>query len=141
MGNTAFPGAPMQLSMSQSPAPAQMQLPDGSSPMMQMGMTPQMANMVALGNNMGIQGSPALAGAGLPGGGPPGATPMQLQASQQGSTGSGVSTNTSPNTTNKRRRASVKEESGDVNGSATGGAGKVKPSPRIGGKRQKANPA
>ena len=67
---------------------------------------------------------------------------MVHQMSQQGSNLSGSqgpSTNTSPNVTNKRRRASqikMEEEgsSQDVNGS------KVKPSPKLtgGGKRQKA---
>lgn len=83
-------------------------------------------------------------------------TAMALQQSQQGSS-SGVSANTSPNTSNKRRRPS--EEMSHVNGAPVvkqGGAvqaggqpqgqsantgGKVKPSPRIGGKRQKGGPA
>lgn len=63
---------------------------------------------------------------------------MVHQMSQGNLSGSqGPSTNTSPNVTNKRRRASqvkLEEEnmSQEVNGS-----NKVKPSPRIGGKRQK----
>ena len=103
--------------------------------------------------------SPALAHLGLPAGqgsphlGGPVHTPspaqnhlagpvaMVHQQSQQGSNLSGsqvTSANTSPNVTNKRRRASVKvEDDGggpEVNGA---GANKVKPSPKVGGKRQK----
>lgn len=66
---------------------------------------------------------------------------MVHQLSQQGSNLSGsqvASANNSPNVTNKRRRASgIKLEDdagGEVNGNS---AGKVKPSPSIGGKRQK----
>ena len=66
---------------------------------------------------------------------------MVHQHSQQGSNLSGsqgASANTSPNVPNKRRRPSgIKLEDdggGEMNGSA---ANKVKPSPRIGGKRQK----
>ena len=70
-----------------------------------------------------------------------GGVSMVHQMSQGGSNLSGSqgpSTNTSPNVSNKRRRASqIKMEdensSQDVNGS-----NKVKPSPKIGGKRQKA---
>jgi hypothetical protein len=66
---------------------------------------------------------------------------MQLQQSQHGTSSSGPSANTSPNATNKRRRASVKtEEDTKVNGTQANKAA-VKPSPRIGGKRQKNNPA
>jgi hypothetical protein len=103
--------------------------------------------------------SPALAHLGLPPGqgsphlGGPVHTPspaqnhlagpvaMVHQQSQQGSNLSGsqvTSANTSPNVTNKRRRTSVKvEDDGggpEVNGA---GANKVKPSPKVGGKRQK----
>jgi LIM-domain binding protein len=66
---------------------------------------------------------------------------MVHQHSQQGSNLSGsqgASANTSPNVTNKRRRPSgIKLEDdggGEINGNS---ATKVKPSPRIGGKRQK----
>ena len=66
---------------------------------------------------------------------------MQLQKSQHGTSSSGPSANTSPNASNKRRRPStVKvEEEGQVNGTQTKPT--VKPSPRIGVKRQKGNPA
>jgi hypothetical protein len=102
--------------------------------------------------------SPALAHLGLPAGqgsprlGGPVHTPspaqnhlagpvaMVHQQSQQGSNLSGsqvTSANTSPNV-NKRRRASVKMEDdgggAEVNGT---GSAKVKPSPKVGGKRQK----
>lgn len=120
-----------------SPAANQVSLSDSSNP--------NNANVQNI--NMGglqLQNSPAA--------GNMQATAMALQQSQQGSS-SGVSANTSPNTSNKRRRAS--EEMGQVNGTGTtnqgqasgvqvGGQGqggnpgsKVKPSPRIGGKRQK----
>ena len=66
---------------------------------------------------------------------------MVHQHSQQGSNLSGsqgASANTSPNVTNKRRRPSgikLEDDGGaEMNGAATN---KVKPSPRIGGKRQK----
>ena len=66
---------------------------------------------------------------------------MVHQHSQQGSNLSGsqgASANTSPNVTNKRRRPSgikVEEDGGgEINGTV---GNKVKPSPRIGGKRQK----
>lgn len=110
-----------------SPAAAQISLPDGTNPMQNM--------------NMGSGNMQP--------------TAMALQQSQQGSS-SGVSANTSPNVSNKRRRPS--EEMGHVNGAAAvkqGGVqaggqaqgqvvntgSKVKPSPRIGGKRQKGGPA
>ncbi|KAI1611762.1 LIM-domain binding protein-domain-containing protein [Exophiala viscosa] len=68
-----------------------------------------------------------------------GGVAMMHQMSAQGSNLSGSqgpSTNTSPNVSNKRRRASaVKME--DDNAVETSGANKVKPSPKIGGKRQK----
>ena len=69
-----------------------------------------------------------------------GGVSMMHQMSAQGSNLSGSqgpSTNTSPNVTNKRRRPSaIKLE--EENASQESNAGKVKPSPRIGGKRQKA---
>lgn len=111
-----------------SPANNQIGLPEG-------------ANLNGIGShgNLVVQNSPA--------GGSMQATGMSLQQSQQGSS-SGVSTNTSPNVNNKRRRPSLKEEEGvQVNGTGTPnqGAGanagnKIKPSPRI-GKRQKGGPA
>lgn len=67
---------------------------------------------------------------------------MQLQQSQQGTVSSGPSANTSPNASNKRRRPSAVKEEGDAMVNGVGGAKPpVKPSPRIGGKRQKGNPA
>ena len=65
---------------------------------------------------------------------------MVHQQSQQGSNLSGsqvTSANTSPNVTNKRRRASAVKVEDDGGGPEVNGANKVKPSPRIGGKRQK----
>jgi len=80
-------------------------------------------------------GSPHMSGS------PAQAPGMQLQQSQHGTSSSGPSANTSPNASNKRRRPSaVKEESeAQVNGTQSKTA--VKPSPRIGGKRQKGNPS
>jgi hypothetical protein len=120
-----------------SPAANKLALPDGS--------TPNTANIQNI-NMGGVQSSPAA--------GNLQATAMALQQSQQGSS-SGVSANTSPNASNKRRRPSVKEEEiGQINGTGpvnqAGGPGqgpggnpgnRVKPSPRIGGKRQKGGPA
>ncbi|RFU25735.1 hypothetical protein B7463_g10604, partial [Scytalidium lignicola] len=101
--------------MGASPATAHLQLPDGS---------PHIGGSPAQGPN------------------------MQLQQSQQGTNSSGPSANTSPNTTNKRRRPStVKAETestaAGAGAQANGTQAKptVKPSPRIGGKRQKGNPA
>ncbi|KAL8954480.1 MAG: hypothetical protein Q9183_007098 [Haloplaca sp. 2 TL-2023] len=73
--------------------------------------------------------------------------PSQHGTNNSVGTGSqGPSANASPNMTNKRRRPSaVKgEDDGGGGGGAVeingvGGPGKVKPSPRIGGKRQKGN--
>lgn len=96
----------------------------------------------------GFGGSPAPSHLGLPAGSPlphgsPAQAPgMQLQQSQHGTNSSGPSANTSPNASNKRRRPStVKAE--EENQQQVNGAQKttVKPSPRIGGKRQKGNPA
>lgn len=74
---------------------------------------------------------------------------MVHTASQQGTnnsvgTGSqGPSANASPNMTNKRRRPSAvkaEDEGGGMEINGVGGpSSKVKPSPRIGGKRQKGN--
>jgi hypothetical protein len=67
---------------------------------------------------------------------------MVHQQSQQGSNLSGsqvTSANTSPNVTNKRRRASAVKQEDDGGGAEVNGTGvnKVKPSPRMSGKRQK----
>jgi hypothetical protein len=77
-----------------------------------------------------IGGSPAQGNMQAPG--------MALQQSQQGTSSSGPSANTSPNVSSKRRRASVKTETDDA-AQANGVQSKVKPSPRMGGKRQKGN--
>lgn len=77
------------------------------------------------------------------------AAPAQMvpQHSQQGHNNSGpASSNASPIVTNKRRRPSaIKQEANGDDGSIpeVNGAAKpkVKPSPRIGGKRQKGNPS
>jgi hypothetical protein len=125
----------------------------------------QANGQIAFPNNMGpgMNGpaqfaSPGMAHLGLPQqgsphmGGPvhtpspaqnpgPGGVAMMHQMSAQGSNLSGSqgpSTNTSPNVSNKRRRPStIKLE--DENASQESNASKVvKPSPRMGGKRQKA---
>jgi hypothetical protein len=95
--------------------------------------------------NFPIGTSPAQAHLNLPGGAnsphmgsPAQGTGMQHQQSQHGTSSSGPSANTSPNASNKRRRPSgVKEEDTQINGAQKTGA--IKPSPRIGGKRQKPN--
>jgi hypothetical protein len=94
-----------------------------------MGTSPAQAHLTLPDGSPHMSGSPAQA---------PG---MQLQQSQHGTSSSGPSANTSPNASNKRRRASaVKDESeAQVNGTQSKTA--VKPSPRIGGKRQKGGPA
>ncbi|KAI2413054.1 hypothetical protein LOZ41_003465 [Ophidiomyces ophidiicola] len=108
--------------------------------------------------------SPAMAHLGIPGvqgsphfGGPAhtpspaqnpmvGPVAMAAQQSQQGtntSVSQGTSANTSPNVSNKRRRAStIKMEADEnsateINGTGPSNAAKVKASPRVGGKRQK----
>lgn len=73
-----------------------------------------------------------------------GGVAMMHQMSAQGSNLSGSqgpSTNTSPNVSNKRRRASqIKMEDENSQQDSNGNGNKVKPSPRIGGKRQKGQP-
>jgi hypothetical protein len=131
------------------PRPAMAQMPNG--PMMgqrhaseNFTMSPHMhANMVANAN-----GSPHLQGgnpmAGMVGlAGPQGqaqqhmAPQMVGQLSQQGSAGTGNSSNTSPSLNNKRRRstAPIKAEDGEMNGSQTGK--KVKQSPQVNSKKLK----
>jgi len=75
-----------------------------------------------------------------------GPTGMVAPQNQPGANAAGnqTSTNTSPNVSNKRRRASTVKIEGDdgggateVNGTGAPGAAKVKASPRVGGKRQK----
>ncbi len=96
--------------------------------------------------NFPIGTSPAQAHLNLPGGNnsphmgsPAQGTGMQHQQSQHGTSSNGPSANTSPNASNKRRRPSgVKEEDMQPNGAQKT---TVKPSPRIGGKRQKPNAA
>lgn len=114
------PNGPQQF---QSPLPgAHLNLPVNTNSPGNMNMSPAMQQN-ALGG--GPVGQPQ-----------PNSVAMAHQASQQGSaTGSqGTSANTSPHVTNKKRRASaVKTEMDgdtDING-------KVKQSPRVGGKRQK----
>jgi hypothetical protein len=89
--------------------------------------------------------SPAAAHLQLPDGSPHMGSPaqapgMQLQQSQHGTSSSGPSANTSPNASNKRRRPSTvkAEDDGQVNGTQKAS---VRPSPKVGGKRQKGNPA
>ncbi|KAF4612541.1 hypothetical protein G7Y89_g15591 [Cudoniella acicularis] len=93
--------------------------------------------------NFPLGASPAAAHLNLPGsphvgGSPAQGAAMQLQQSQHGTSSSGPSANTSPNTSNKRRRPSAvkAEDEGQANG-AQGKKG-VNPSPRI-QKRQKPN--
>lgn len=88
------------------------------------------------------QGSPRINHTPSPAHNAAGGVQMVHQMSAQGSSNmsgsQGPSTNTSPNVTNKRRRASqIKEEDNQV----IGGNSTTKPSPRVGGKRQKGGPA
>lgn len=78
-----------------------------------------------------------------PHGSPAQAPGMQLQQSQHGTSSSGPSANTSPNASNKRRRPSTVKAEEEHQQQQVNGTTKtaVKPSPRIGGKRQKGNPA
>lgn len=66
---------------------------------------------------------------------------MIAQQGQGGLTANGTSANTSPNVSNKRRRAStVKtevEDGAEINGTNQTGANKVRASPKVGGKRHK----
>ncbi|KAK5175025.1 uncharacterized protein LTR77_000161 [Saxophila tyrrhenica] len=66
------------------------------------------------------------------------APPMLPQHSQQGTSSSAASANTSPNVGNKRRRSTVKMEGDEGSGEGGGahGAGRVKPSPRLGKKNK-----
>lgn len=93
-----------------------------------MGVSPAQAHLQLPDGSPHVTGSPAQA------------ANMALQQSQHGTSSSGPSANTSPNASNKRRRPSVKDESEvQVNGNPSKTS--VKPSPRIGGKRQKGNAA
>ncbi|OCT44219.1 hypothetical protein CLCR_00584 [Cladophialophora carrionii] len=107
---------------------------------------PNMMNSPAMGhlNVPQAQGSPMMGGpvhTPSPAQNPSvGGVAMMHQMSAQGSNLSGSqgpSTNTSPNVSNKRRRASVvKLEDENAQGESNG-ANKVKASPKVGGKRQK----
>lgn len=120
-------------------------------------------NVAAAGQQFPFSASPAATHLGLPGSPHIGSQPSPAQSSntmqapslvaqhsQQGTNSSqGTSANTSPNVPNKRRRPSgvkVDVDDGGAGGAAVPGAqvevngtnaSKVKPSPRIGGKRQK----
>ena len=93
-----------------------------------MGQSPSAAHLGL--PDSGTGGSPSLGHMQAPG--------MALQQSQQGTSSSGPSANTSPNVSNKRRRPSVKTE-GEGQDRPNGVQPRVKPSPKIGGKRQKGN--
>lgn len=112
----------------QQPNPAGPRTPMGNFPI---GASPATSHLNLPDGSPRPQGSPAQA---------PG---MQLQQSQHGTSSSGPSANTSPNTNKRRRPSTVKAEEEaqqqQVNGTLSKTA--VKPSPRIGGKRQKGNPA
>ncbi|PBP23747.1 Topoisomerase II-associated protein PAT1 [Diplocarpon rosae] len=95
---------------------------------------------------MGNFQSPGVSHLNLPDGPSPRASPaqapgMQLQQSQHGTNSSGPSANTSPNTNKRRRPSTVKAEEEIAQQQLNGTKTAVKPSPRIGGKRQKGNPA
>lgn len=71
----------------------------------------------------------------------PGMIPQQSQGSLAAGGSQGASANTSPNVSNKRRRASTVKTEGDdgadVNGGGPNNASKVRASPKVGGKRHK----
>lgn len=124
----------------QVPFPNQMNMNPGMN-------GPTMMNSPAMGHLAvpQAQGSPMMGGpvhTPSPAQNPaPGGVAMMHQMSAQGSNLSGSqgpSTNTSPNVSNKRRRASAVKMEDDNAGAEPSGANKVKPSPKIGGKRQKA---
>lgn len=132
--NLAFPSGPMNPAMQQAQnarAPNAMQAPSQFA-------SPAMAHL----GLPGTQGSPHVGSSGH-------ASPMQSQLpgppgmAQQGQMQQPPPANASPSVNNKRRRASAVKTEGDdgsggleVNGTASG-APKVKPSPKVGGKRQK----
>lgn len=89
--------------------------------------SPQMPQMAQQNSSQGTMGPPNNAPA------------MVAQRSQQGNR-SDASTTASPNAANKRRRAStIKNENSMDDSDANGAQPKVKPSPKVGGKRQKGN--
>lgn len=93
-------------------------------------------------NHLGLpqQGSPHIGGTPSPAHMQQGGIAMVHQMSQGNSNLSGSqgpSTNTSPNVTTKRRRTSQVKLEDDNASQEVNGANKVRPSPRIGGKRQK----
>lgn len=101
------------------------------------GMSPAMQNLAIQQQQQALQQAQA-----------PTSVGMVHSMSQPGTnnsvgTGSqGASANASPNMTNKRRRPSAvknEDEGGGPEVNGVGPSSKVKPSPRIGGKRQKAN--
>ncbi len=101
------------------------------------GMSPAMQNLALQQQQQALQQAQA-----------PTSVGMVHSMSQPGTnnsvgTGSqGASANASPNLTNKRRRPSAVKGEDDGGGPEVNGVGpssKVRPSPRIGGKRQKAN--
>jgi hypothetical protein len=109
----------------------------------------QMGASPAAPGNAVLPGSPHIGGSPAPGAMQ--APAMALQHSQQGTSSSGPSVNTSPATSNKRRRASaVKNEDDGIGAAPTpagagtpqvNGIGKTKPpTPRL-QKRVKGNPA
>jgi len=120
---TAVPMNPQGMIQAGQRTPSMAQFSIGQSPG---------AAHLNLPDGSGMMGSPASVHMQAPG--------MAHQPSQQGTSSSGPSANTSPNASNKRRRPSVKTED-EAMAQANGVQPRVKPSPKIGGKRQKANPA
>lgn len=113
-----------------TPGPGSQQFPTGA------GVSPAPGHLSLPSVSPHVGGSPAQAHMQAPG--------MALQQSQQGTASSGPSANTSPNVTNKRRRPSAvktEEDGGSVQVSGAGGVNvqKVKQSPRVSNKRQKAS--
>jgi hypothetical protein len=114
------PNGPQQF---QSPVPgAHLNLPVNAASPANMNMSPAMQHNAIQGN---VMNQPQ-----------PNSVAMAHQLSQQGSTtgSQGTSANNSPHVTNKKRRASAVKTEMDGDVEITG---KVKQSPRVGGKRQK----
>lgn len=154
MFNAQAQYGPQNLQFPQHAVNAQVQLAPGVR-------TPgPLPNNVGAANQFQLGASPSVSHLGLPGSPHIGSQPspgqnnvmqapgLVAQHSQQGTNSSqGTSATTSPNVTHKRRRPSGVKVDGDesgappeVNGTMTSSS-KVKPSPRIGGKRQKGTQA
>lgn len=129
---------PMQMQMQQQPGqrtPSFNNFPVPVPQMGQVGASPAQPHMQLPGSPH-VMGSPAPGHMQAPG--------MQMQPSQQGTSSSGPSANTSPQSNKRRRPSGVKVEddgtSAPTPGGQVNGVGKKPPTPRM-PKRVKGNPA